>query len=142
MAPAHSQYGTGTAERSPLVAVVGVCAVGKSTLAAALRQYGYHVLEVAQEHSELPYLWARHDPAFLIYLDADDAVLRQRRSYLLPERLRRQRRCLTYARACADLALDTTGHSIAGVSAMAVAALSRAGVAGVSKGGPAQNAVF
>ena len=44
---------------APLIAIVGVCASGKSTLAKALRERGYNARQVLQEHSYVPYMWQR-----------------------------------------------------------------------------------
>lgn len=64
----------------PLVAVVGVCAAGKSTLAHNLRARGWNARQVAQEHSYAPDMWRRiTDPDVLIYLDAQLATIRLRR---------------------------------------------------------------
>jgi hypothetical protein len=63
------------------IAVVGVCASGKSTLAAALRVRGFVAREVSQEHSYVPYMWQRvSNPDILIFLDAGLDAIRQRRS--------------------------------------------------------------
>ena len=43
----------------PLVAIVGPCAAGKSTLGRALKARGLRVREVAQEHSYVPAMWQR-----------------------------------------------------------------------------------
>ncbi|MFO8061028.1 MAG: hypothetical protein R6U70_10305 [Bacillota bacterium] len=94
-----------------LIAVVGICASGKTTLVQQLRQKGYSAVEVAQEHSEVPYLWARHNPDFLVHLDARDEIVATRRSYLRPDRLRLERELLSYARAKANLVLDTSEKS-------------------------------
>jgi thymidylate kinase len=71
-----------TADRSkrPLIAIVGVCASGKSTLAAELRQRGYNAREVLQEHSYVQDMWQRFTgPDLLIYLDATPETIRKRR---------------------------------------------------------------
>ncbi len=94
--------------RAPLIAVVGICAVGKSTLVQQLRHRGYAAVEVAQEHSEIPYLWARHSPDLLVHLDARDEIVAARRSYLHSERLRIERQLLSYAKRKADLTIDVS----------------------------------
>lgn len=64
------------------VAIVGVCASGKSTLAAALRQFGIAVADCAQEHSLVPYMWQNiARPDVLIYLDASKETVRARSPY-------------------------------------------------------------
>jgi hypothetical protein len=66
--------------RSPLIAVVGVCASGKSTLVEGLRARGYDVCQVAQEHSYVPDMWQRGArPNTLIHLDAGLECIRRRR---------------------------------------------------------------
>ena len=53
-----------------IIGVVGPCAAGKTTLVAALREMGYNVRHIAQEHSYVPYMWQRlAKPDLLIYLD-------------------------------------------------------------------------
>jgi len=53
-----------------LLAVVGPCAAGKSTLIEGLRQHGYQARHVAQEHSYVPEMWKLlTSPDYLIYLD-------------------------------------------------------------------------
>lgn len=61
------------------VAVVGRCASGKSTIAAALRDHGYDAWPVGQEHSIVPTLWNAKQPDALVFLDASLASVRQRR---------------------------------------------------------------
>lgn len=64
----------------PLIAVVGVCAAGKSTLVASLRAQGWNARQVAQEHSYAPAMWQRiTNPDVLIYLDASLDIIRRRR---------------------------------------------------------------
>lgn len=73
-------------EKSPLVAVVGPCASGKSQLVQALRERGYNAREVLQEHSYVPSMWLRiTQPDVLIYIDVSEAVARQRRPTDAPE---------------------------------------------------------
>ncbi|HAI21501.1 MAG TPA: hypothetical protein DCM14_06385 [Clostridiales bacterium UBA8153] len=114
--------------RAPLVGVVGVCAVGKSTLVQALRSAGYSVIEIPQEHSELPYLWVRHHPAFLVYLDVSDDVAQQRRKYLTPDRLAQERQLLAFARENAQLTLDVDGLAPQQILASVTAALTAHGI--------------
>lgn len=97
-------------ERTPLVvAIVGPCASGKSTLAAALREAGLDVRIVAQEHSIVADLWRRQHPDLLIGLDVDLPTLRARRSPTWPASVyASQRERLAPAFAAADLLVDTT----------------------------------
>jgi deoxyadenosine/deoxycytidine kinase len=93
------------------IAVVGPCASGKSTLAAALRAAGYEARHPAQEHSYVKDMWRRLvDPDVLIYLDISYEALLERRPFF-GERayLEREQARLAHARAHADLYLDTSG---------------------------------
>jgi len=87
------------------VAVVGVCASGKSTLASALKQFGIEAVDVAQEHSLVPHMWqVITRPDVLIYLDASQETVRARWPFkgdvdFVDEQARR----LKHARAHADL---------------------------------------
>jgi RNase adaptor protein for sRNA GlmZ degradation len=99
-------------ERSSLrVAVVGACAVGKSTLVSALREAGYEARHVAQEHSYVPAMWQRVSrPDVLIYLDADyETIMVRRPSFSFsPADLAEQKRRLAHARQHCDLYVDTS----------------------------------
>lgn len=93
------------------IAVVGVCAAGKSSLVEALRAAGYQVRHVAQEHSYVPHMWRQMSrPDILIYIDADyDAIQRRRpTSTFRPADLAEQKRRLAHARQHCDLYLDTS----------------------------------
>lgn len=62
------------------IGIVGPCSAGKSTLAGALKNRGYQVRHIAQEHSMVPDMWKRlGDPDDLIYLDVSYQVSMQRR---------------------------------------------------------------
>ena len=92
--------------RSVRVAVVGPCAVGKSTVAAALRRGGWDVHQPAQEHSGVPDMWRRlARPDVVIYLDASLEMIKSHRPNLdLDEAsLSRLNERLAHARAHADL---------------------------------------
>lgn len=94
----------------PLIAVVGVCAAGKSTLVAGLRAAGWNARQVAQEHSYVPDMWRRiTDPDILIYLDAELAtVQRRRRDPSFDEALlAEERHRLRHARQHCDIYLPT-----------------------------------
>jgi deoxyadenosine/deoxycytidine kinase len=101
--------------RSIRIAVVGVCASGKSALVQALRQAGYDARHVAQEHSYAPHMWQRiARPDLLIYLDVDFETLTQRRRQLRfgPAELAEQLRRLAHARAHCDLYVDTSSLNV------------------------------
>jgi hypothetical protein len=109
------------------VAVVGVCASGKSTLIEALRRAGYEARHVAQEHSYVPSMWQRISrPDVLIFLDVAYGTILKRRPRLdiEPEDVAEQLRRLTHARAHCDLYLDTTHLSPAQVQERVLAFLS------------------
>ncbi|MFN8514009.1 MAG: hypothetical protein U0232_13635 [Thermomicrobiales bacterium] len=94
---------------APRVAVVGPCASGKSTLAAALRERGYDAHAVGQEHSGVPYLWGLGEPDLLIFLDVDIPTTGRRRNSVWPADLyETQQARLAHAREHAALYLDTS----------------------------------
>lgn len=64
-----------------MIAVVGPCASGKSTLVEALRERGYNAREVAQEHSYVDTMWQQvGQPDLLIYLHVSQQVAAERRT--------------------------------------------------------------
>ncbi len=70
-----------TPGHSALIAVVGPCASGKSTLVEGLEEREYSAREVKQEHSYVPTMWQRvTKPDLLIYLDVSQEVASERRS--------------------------------------------------------------
>ncbi|MCC6905812.1 MAG: GTPase domain-containing protein [Anaerolineae bacterium] len=95
--------------RSPLVAIVGPCTAGKSTLVRRLEAQGWRVRHVAQEHSYVPYMWQHiTNPDVLVYLDVTIEQARQRRRIDWgAERLAAQAERLAHAREHADLYLLT-----------------------------------
>jgi hypothetical protein len=91
------------------IVVVGPCASGKSTLVAALRDFGYDARVSAQEHSEIATLWQRSEPDVLVALDVDIEAVHDRRGAHWPLWLHQiQRRRLAHAVARADLRVDTS----------------------------------
>lgn len=91
------------------IVVVGPCASGKSSLAAALQQLGYDAVVSGQEHSEIASLWARAAPDIVIVLTADIASVRARRGESWPEWLHDvQMGRLEQAMLNADLVIDTS----------------------------------
>jgi len=106
--PANSQQEGGVEER-PLIAVVGPCAAGKSTLVSALREQGYNAREIKQEHSYVETMWQRFTrPDLLIYLSVSQEVAGRRRAAEADaawwDRLEQR---LQHARQHADLHIDT-----------------------------------
>jgi len=102
--------------REPVVAIVGVCAAGKTTLAAGLKEAGVKAYSVPQEHSSVRRLWKHLHPDanILVMLDARWETTRRRRPDISygPDRLEEQRRRLAYARAECDLYLPTDDLTI------------------------------
>lgn len=96
-------------EKRPLIAIVGPCASGKSSLVQALRERGHNAREVLQEHSYVPTMWQRiTQPDVLVYLDVSEETARERRATTAPKgwyRTLDQR--LFHARQHADLYLQT-----------------------------------
>lgn len=95
-----------------LIAIVGVCAAGKTTLVENLRRLGYHAKQVAQEHSYVPHMWRRiTNPDVLIYLHASYEVAIARRPDLDYGRAywEAQHCRLAHAREHADLVIYTDG---------------------------------
>jgi hypothetical protein len=114
----------------PLIAIVGVCAAGKSTLAAGLRSRGYNARGILQEHSYVPTMWQKITrPDVLIYLDASlDNVRCRRNDPGFPADLYEQELVrLRHARAHCHLYIDTGYLTSAEVLAAAVDGLSRLG---------------
>lgn len=98
-------------EDAPLIGVVGPCSSGKSVLARRLRDRGYRVKEICQEHSCVPDMWQRITrPSLLVYLDvsmeegARREGLAKPSSWWVEEREFR----LAHARRHCDLYVDTT----------------------------------
>ena len=94
-----------------MVAIVGPCASGKSTLVERLEEAGYNAREVNQEHSYVPSMWQRFtNPDLLIYLDVSQEVASERRRSAagaawwgaMEDRLK-------HALEHADLRIDTDG---------------------------------
>jgi thymidylate kinase len=96
-----------------LIAIVGPCASGKSTLVRALRERGHNAREVVQEHSYVPTMWQRiTQPDLLIYLDVSWEAACQRRSTSAgPGWWDEMARRLSHARQHADVYISTDGLS-------------------------------
>lgn len=103
----------GIQDSHPLIAVVGPCASGKSTLVGALRERGYDAREVAQEHSEVETMWRRITrPDLLIYLDVSQETAGRRRAAEADAAWwHRLERRLRHARQHADLRINTDDMS-------------------------------
>lgn len=90
------------------IAVVGVCASGKTTLVQGLREEGYDAYNVAQEHSGIHDFWNKRQPDILVMIDATLPAIKKRRVvYWDEERLHVQHQRLADARVHADLYIQT-----------------------------------
>ena len=107
------------------VTLVGPCAAGKSSLAAALRARGFDAHICAQEHSEVPHLWALSKPEVLVYLSVQlDAIRARRAAPSWPASIyAQQQRRLGHALAHCDVYVDTTRRDQAGVLAATLAGI-------------------
>ncbi len=104
--------------KTVLIAVVGPCSSGKSTLTKSLVAAGFAARHPAQEHSYVANMWQRiTQPDLLVYLDVDYANMRARRPHIDggPQRLAEQHYRLRHARELCDFYLDTSGLSAAEV---------------------------
>lgn len=119
--------------RVPHIAIVGVCASGKTVLAKALQELGHDARALAQEHSYAPRMWRAYGrPALLIYLDAEAGAINARlnRRDWTAALVDEQRRRLADARKQCDLYLHTDGLSEAEVLERVLAFLQHVGVQG------------
>lgn len=90
------------------IAIVGVCASGKTTLVAGLREAGYDAYNVAQEHSCVHNFWAKKNPDLVVMIDATlPAIHKRRLVYWGEDRLVTQHKRLADAKAHADLYIQT-----------------------------------
>lgn len=115
--------------RGCLVAVVGPCGAGKTTLVAALRCQGVRAREVVQEHSYVPAMWQRLTrPDLLIYLQVSRQEAERRKGRELPIVYWRElTERLAHARMHADLLVDTDGLAPEGVLARVIEFLQQTG---------------
>ncbi|MBN1303210.1 MAG: AAA family ATPase [Anaerolineales bacterium] len=92
-----------------VIGVVGPCGAGKTTLVRGLKEHGYHLRHIAQEHSYVPYMWKRiSNPDILIFLQVSYPVSMQRRKMNWTEaEFQEQQRRLAHALEHADFILDT-----------------------------------
>jgi len=93
----------------PLVAIVGPCASGKSTLGRGLKARGVRVRQVAQEHSYIPRMWQLlTNPDYLVFLDASfEACTRRKNLDWSESEYEEEHRRLSHARKLCDLYLMT-----------------------------------
>ena len=103
------------------VAIVGVCASGKTTLVSGLKAAGFDAYNVAQEHSGIHDFWNKRNPDVLVMIDATMPAIRKRRKVSWDEeRLEVQHKRLADARAHADLYLETDNLDAAQVLATVI----------------------
>jgi len=108
-----------------LIAIVGPCAAGKTTLAEALRGLGYNARQIAQEHSFVPAMWQIiTQPDVLIYLDGSYEICTRRKGFnWLPHEHAEQIRRLAHAREHCHIYIHTDELTPAEVLESALAAL-------------------
>jgi hypothetical protein len=114
----------------PVIAIVGVCASGKSTIVNKLLEHNIPCRHIAQEHSYVRDMWQRLvHPAFLICLDVSypSTLQRKRLNWSLPE-YEEQLRRINHAREHADLIIDTDIHPIDEIVDLIIAGLISAGI--------------
>jgi deoxyadenosine/deoxycytidine kinase len=94
---------------SPLIAIVGPCASGKTTLAEALQALDFNARQIAQEHSYVAEMWEQiTNPDVLIYLDASyDTCTRRKNLNWSKAEYQTQIERLSDARERCDLYIDT-----------------------------------
>lgn len=128
---------TRAGQAMPRIVLVGPCASGKSTLAVALRADGHDIRVCAQEHSEVPHLWALLEPDLMLFLDVDLEAIRRRRGNprWSAAVFREQQRRLRQARERCAVYIDTSARTAAEVVMAARAGLRAAGVSPVKETG-------
>ncbi len=96
----------------PLIAVVGPCKSGKSTLVKNLEKMGFNARQVAQEHSFAPSMWQQiTNPDFLIFLNCEYESTLERGLNWMPKEYEAQLPRLSHARQHAHLVLTTDEDS-------------------------------
>ena len=112
-----------------LIAVVGPCKSGKSTLVNALKERGYQARQVAQEHSFAPSMWQRiTNPDVLIYLHSEyETAVSRGLNWLERDHAEQQTR-LKHARENADIEIATDELEASEVLGQIVNFLEKAGI--------------
>jgi len=105
-----------------LIAVVGNCASGKTTLVRNLITLGYRAINVPQEHSEIRRLWRHRQPDLLVMLSCTfDTAKKRRPGFAWTEKqLEVQRHRLRFAKEESDLHINTDSLTINEVLEMVV----------------------
>ncbi|MEI6289308.1 MAG: hypothetical protein WCP19_02645 [Chloroflexota bacterium] len=112
----------GLNDKEPLIGIVGVCAAGKSTLIKGLKEHGFKVKHIAQEHSYVKNMWKRiTNPDILIFLDASYKVTLRRRQFNWTEKdWQEQQNRLSHARENSNFLIKTDNLSIEEVLIQAI----------------------
>ena len=98
------------------IAIVAICASGKTTLVRGLREAGYDAYNVAQEHSCVHDFWNKKHPDVLVMIDATLPTVKKRRVvYWGQDRIDTQHKRLADAKAHADLYIQTDDLDAAAV---------------------------
>ena len=107
----------GTRQGEFIIAIVGPCASGKSTLARGLAERGIRARQVVQEHSFVPEMWqVVAQPDLLVYLDASFQTCSQRKNLNWRQRdYDEQNLRLAHAKENCDLLIQTDSQSEANV---------------------------
>ncbi len=92
-----------------MMAIVGPCASGKTTLADGLQAQGYDARQISQEHSYVQDMWKQiTDPDILIYLDVSFETCTERKQLNWKQKeFDEQVRRLSHARENCDLYIFT-----------------------------------
>ena len=100
-----------------IIAIVGPCASGKSTLARGLAEQGIRARQVVQEHSFVPEMWQIiAQPDLLVYLDASFQTCSRRKNLNWRQHdYDEQNLRLAHAKENCDLLIQTDGQSEANV---------------------------
>ncbi len=123
------------------IAVVGICASGKTTLVAELAQRGFDARQCGQEHSYVPDMWRRVSrPQVLVYLDASPEIVRRRRAFEYPpQRYQRQTERLRHAREHCHIYVNTDPLTPSQVLEAVLQALERYQIQGTTPEKPSQS---
>lgn len=95
--------------KGKLVAVVGNCASGKTTLVENLNRLGFRAVNVPQEHSDIRRLWRFKEPDLLVLLSCTHGTAKKRRPTFAwtEKQLQVQRHRLRFAREECDFYIAT-----------------------------------
>ncbi len=120
----------------PVIAIVGVCASGKSTIIKRLLAAGITCRHIAQEHSYVHNIWQRLvNPDFLICLDVSySSTLTRKQLNWTSAEYEEQLRRISDAREHANLIIDTDVHSIEETTRLIIEGLMTAGIVTAENG--------